>query len=52
MTLIGLLALMEKMVPEGRLHMRPFFSFTLRSTGDILSHYTASFLEQNPFHVT
>ena len=46
MSLIGLLASTEKMVQEGCLHMRPFpFS---RSTGDILSHWTASFLGQKP----
>ena len=43
MSLIGLLASMEKMVPEGRLHMRTF-SFTSRSTGDFLSRLTPSFL--------
>ena len=48
MSLIGLLASMEKMVPEGRLHMR-LFSFISRSTGDILSRWTASFLGQKPF---
>ena len=38
MSLIGLLTSTEKMVPEGRLHTRPF-SFTSRSTGDFLSNY-------------
>ena len=47
MSLIGLLASTEKMVPEGRLHMRPF-SFISRSTGDILSRWTTSFLGQKP----
>ena len=28
------------------------FSFTLKSTGYILSHCTASFLEQSPFQLT
>ena len=41
-----------EMVPEGLLHLRPLFSFTLRSTGDILTHYTASFLGQSLFHLT
>ena len=51
MSLIGLLASMEKMVPGGCLHIRPF-SFISRSTGDILSRWTASFLRQNPFQHT
>ena len=41
-----------EMVPEGRLHLRPLFSFTLRSTGDILRYCTASFLGQSLFHLT
>ena len=45
MSLIGLLASMEKMVPEGRLHMRPY-QFHLKSTGNFLSRWTASFLGQ------
>ena len=52
MALFGLLASMEKTVPEGLPHLRPLFSFTLRSTGDIITHYTASFLRQSLFHVT
>ena len=48
MSLIGLLTSTEKMVPEGRLHMRPF-SFTSRSTGDILTRWTTSFLGQKQF---
>ena len=51
MSLIGLLASMEKMVPEGRLHMGPF-SFTSRSTGDFFSHWATSFLGQKPFQHT
>ena len=51
MLLIGLLATTEKMVPEGHLHMRPF-QFQTRSTGDILSQWTASFLGQRPFQFT
>ena len=51
MSLLGLLASTEKMVPGGRLHMRPF-SFTTRSTGDALSHWTATFLGQKPFQHT
>ena len=51
MSHIGLLASTEKMVPEGRLHMRPF-NFISKSTGDILSHWTA-YLDwwQNPVKV-
>ena len=48
MSLIGLLASTEKMVPDLHLHMRPF-SFTSRSTGDFLSRWTASFLGKKPF---
>ena len=51
MSLIGLLAITEKMVLEGRLHMRPF-QFHSRSTGDFLSHWTPSFLGQKPFQHT
>ena len=51
MSLIGLLTSTEKMVPEGCLHMRPF-QFTSRSTGDILSHWTASFLGQKLLQLT
>ena len=45
MSLIGLLASTEKMVPEGRLHMRPF-QFHLRE------HWTASFLGRKPLQHT
>ena len=48
MSQIGLPASTEKMVPEGRLHMRPIS----RSTGDTLSRWTASFLGQKPFQHT
>ena len=52
MSLIGLLVSMEKMVPEGRLHIRPFLIFISRSTGDILSRWTTSFLGQRPLQPT
>ena len=48
MSLIGLLASMEKMVPEGCLHIGPS-SFISRSTGDILSRWTASSLDRSHF---
>ena len=48
MSLIGLLASIEKMVPEGCLHFRPL-QYISRSTGDILSHLTAFFLGQDHF---
>ena len=44
MSLIGLLASTEKMVPEGRLHMRPF-QFHLK---EHWNHWTTSFLGQKP----
>ena len=57
MSLIGLLTSTEKMVPEGRLHKRPFpvspqgalEHLSVQSTGDVLNHWTASFLGQMPF---
>ena len=49
MSLIGLLASTEKMVPEGRLHMRLLFSFTSRSTGDIISRGQPSSLVRDHF---
>ena len=62
MSLIGLLASVEEMVTEGRLHMRPFLSFTSRSIWrypqslDSLRHWTetiSAHLEwwQNPTNV-
>ena len=38
--------------PRGTPSHEGLFSFTLRSTGDILSHCTASFLGQSPFQLT
>ena len=47
MSLIGLLASTEKMVPEGRLRMRPFSGIS-RRTGHFLSRWTSSPLGQTP----
>ena len=47
MSLIGSLASTEKMVPEGRLHMRPF-QFHLKEHWKFPHHWTAFFLGQKP----
>ena len=38
--------------PGGTPSHEALFSFTLRSTGDILSHCTTSFVGQGPFQLT
>ena len=51
MSLIGLLASMEKMVPEGCLHMRPF-QFHLKEHLIFPQSLDSSFLGQKPFQHT